>query len=75
MPVFSPAVGQCGPAKRGQVDGEDFVVDSMQRIGDFSCGVKFGGMPLAVIDAERVAVKLPVFGNRQRGGGIESAGE
>lgn len=68
-------IGQRGPAKRGQVDGEDFVICGTQRIGDFSCRVKFGGMPLAVIDTERVAVKLPVSGNRQRGGGIESAGQ
>jgi len=67
-------IGQRGPAKRGQVDGEDFVIGSMQCIGDFSCRVKFGGMSLAVVDAERVAVKLPVFGDRQRGGGIEAAG-
>src|SRR5690606_13430405 len=68
-------VGQRGSAKRSQVDGDDFVRGSIQCFGDFLSGLEFSAMPLTVIDAECVTIKLTVFGDRQRGGGIESAGQ
>ena len=37
-------------------------------------GLEFDAMPLAVIEAEGMAVVTFAFGNGQRGGGVQSAG-
>ncbi len=45
------------------------------RSGNAACGVEFGAVALAVIDAERVTGKPQIAGDGERSSGVEATGE
>ncbi len=60
-------------AENTEIDLRDAVRCGSKRGGDTARGVEFGEMPLAVIEREGVAVEAVAAGERETGGGIESA--
>ena len=69
------AVGERRAADSGQVHLHDAVLTHPQRGGDAARGLKLGHVALAIVDRQRVAGEALRRGDRERGGGIEAAGE
>lgn len=62
-----------GSANPGQVDAHHSMLDRAERLGYTACGLKFGTVALAVVDAQCVAGKTLGARDGERGGGVETA--
>src|SRR6266480_4141922 len=67
--------GERRAAEFPQVDVEDDMLGGAEVLGHASRGIELGGVALAVAKRQSVAVEALALRDRERGGGVEAAGE
>ena len=68
-------IGQRGTTDRTKINAHDLVRFRTQRLRDACGGIQFGAMTLAIVNRQAMTVMADGTGHRQRGGGIQAAGE